>query len=161
MQLSIAGGSCRELWLNLVTPFCTQPLVMIMFKILNNSFYIDITCEEVLLGKVLIEMNSFWRRLVSRGMFPSLQQSLPIILPNLCSPHGFFIWRVRRCLVLQSVMSTFHQVQMKNCIGLTMSISLIFVWPFSLVNPTMSMTYPSPSHHVLHKVCFLYFFKVA
>ncbi len=59
MQLSIVGGSCRELWLNLVTPFCTQPLVMTMFKILNNSFYIDITCEEVLLGKVLIEMNSF------------------------------------------------------------------------------------------------------
>jgi hypothetical protein len=33
-----------------------------MFTILNNSFYIDIICEEVLLGKVMIETNSFFRR---------------------------------------------------------------------------------------------------
>ncbi len=32
----------------------------IMFKLLNGPFYINITCEEVLLGKVLIQMNSFW-----------------------------------------------------------------------------------------------------
>ncbi len=58
-----------------------------------------------------------------QGMFPSLWWLLPIMLMNPCSRHGFFIWRVRRCLVLPSVVQTFHQGRMTSCIGL---IRLIF-----------------------------------
>ncbi len=44
-------------------------------------------------------------------------------------------------------------------IGLTTSISFVLMWPFPLVNPIVLTTYPSPSHHVLHKNMFPIFFQ--
>ncbi len=123
-----------------VAPLCTQPLIMITFGLLNSPFYIDITCKEVLLGKVMIEMKSFQEGLIFQGMFPSLQQPLPIILLDFCSPHGLLIWRVKRCLVLPSMVPTFHQVQMTSHKGLTASISLVLVWLFLFVNTSVLMT---------------------
>ncbi len=162
-QLAILLRVCITSYYNSwkgVTPLCTQPHAMTIFKFLNSPFYIDITCEEILLGKVLIKMNSFWGRPIFLGMFPSLWHLLPILLSNLHSPHKFFIWRLRRCLVLLSTLLTFCQVHMTSHIGLIVSIFLVLVWLFPLVNPTMLTTYPSPSRHVLHKICFLHFFKV-
>ncbi len=131
-----------------------------MFKLLNSLLYIDITCEEVLLGKVMIGMNSFWRGPTFQGMFPSLWWLLPVMLMNPYSRHGLFIWKVRRCLILPSVVQMFHQGRMTSCIGLIMSIFLILGWSFLLVNPIVSTIYTSMGCHVLHKICFLYFFKV-
>jgi hypothetical protein len=58
-------------WEN-ITPLCTQPPMTTMFGLLNSPFYTDITHEEVLPGKVLIWMSSFWGRPMFWGMFPSL-----------------------------------------------------------------------------------------
>ncbi len=140
---------------------CTQPHMTTMFRLLNSPFYIDIICKEVLLGKVIIGMNSFWGGPMFWGMFLILWWPLLIILMNFCFQNNFFIWKVKRCLVLLSVVLNFLQRQMTSCIGLIVSISLIFMWLFPLVNLIVSTTWTSMCCHVLHKICFLYFFKVA
>jgi len=47
-------------------------------------------------------------------MFPSLQQPLPIIFPDLHSPHGLFICRVRRCLIQPNIVPTFQGADDKS-----------------------------------------------
>jgi hypothetical protein len=106
------------------TPPYTQPPTMTMFELLNNPLYIDITCEEVFLGKVLIQMSSFWRWPICRGMFWSLRQPLLIMFVDLYSWHELFIWRVKRCLVLLNIILTFRQEWMTNHKGFTTWISL-------------------------------------
>lgn len=147
-------------WEN-ATPSCTQPPMTTMFKLLKSPLYIDIVCEAVLNGKVLIKINSFWGRPTFQGIFPSLWQPLPILLMDPHSWHWFFISRVRKCLVLPNVVPTFRQGQVMSCIDLTMSNYLVLVWLFPLVIPIVSTICTSMGCHVLHKVCFLYFLKVA
>ncbi len=55
----------------------------------------------------------------------------------------FLIWKVRRCLVVPSIMSIIFQGQMVNHISSTMSIFLIHMWPFLHVNLTLLRTYTS------------------
>jgi len=129
--------------------------------VFKESILYEIICEKVLLGKVMIKMNSFWKGPIFWGMFPSLWQLLPILFLDPYSWHWIFILRVKRCLVLPSTMLTFHLGQITSRIDLTTSNFLVLIWLFPLVIPTMSTTCKSMGRHVLHKVCFLYFLKVA
>ncbi len=157
LRLCITSG--YNSWEN-ATP-CTQPPMTTMFKLLKSPLYIYIICEAVLNGKVLIEINSFWGGPILWGIFPSLWQPLPILLLDPHSWHWFLISRVRRCLVLPNVVLTFCQGQIMSCIDLSTSNSLVLMWLFPLVIPTVSTTCTSMGRHVLQKICFLYFFKVA
>jgi hypothetical protein len=88
-----------------------------------------------------------------------LWQPLPILLLDLHSWHQFLILRVRRCLVLPNIVSTFCQRRVTSRIDLTTSNSLVLMWLFPLVIPTMSTICTYMGRHVLHKVCCVYFLK--
>lgn len=143
-----------------MAPLCTQPPATTMFKFLNNSFYIDIICEEVLLGKVMMEMNSFFRRAhflkdVSKFATTTTNYIFRFLFTTWTFHlEGENVFGFAKCSVNFSLDAD-DKSHRPNHIKFSHPRVVIFVYQLRSIND-LSIG----GCHVLHIVCFLYFLKV-